>query len=123
MKKLYLIAIPIMLALASPLCSDSRHAALLVGTWTLTGDECDAGGHCRKEIITDEDNVETFTHSGLFISKNIRNKYALKGDAVYLASEDGAYTDLYAKVVSIDSGTMLLRFRNTIRRYARAKKE
>jgi hypothetical protein len=123
MKKLYPIIIPVILALTLPLCSDSRHAASLIGTWTWTGDECDAGGHCKKEIMTDEDNVETFTRTGLYISKNIRNKYTLKEGAVYLASEDGSYDDLYAEIISIKGGTMLLKFRNTIRRYERVTKK
>jgi hypothetical protein len=35
-------------------CGRTDYAAALVGTWQLTGDECDTGGSCKKEIMTDE---------------------------------------------------------------------
>ncbi|OHD69538.1 MAG: hypothetical protein A2W19_00580 [Spirochaetes bacterium RBG_16_49_21] len=122
MKKFNICLIIITAILANSLCSKSSFNTALVGSWEWSGDGCDEQGACKKDIITDEESRDTFTEEGLFLSKNSRNKYALKGDTIYFASEHNSYDTRYAEIASIRGDVMLLKFKNGIRKYGRVKK-
>jgi hypothetical protein len=100
-----------------PYCTKSNYGAALIGTWEWTGFACNEEGSCKKEIITDEDSRETFTGNGLYLSKRARINYILKNRTIYFASDKHEYKTLYAEIVSIKNGVMLLRFNKDIRRY------
>ncbi|HOT43563.1 MAG TPA: hypothetical protein PLM53_03795 [Spirochaetota bacterium] len=100
-------------------CSREDYRSSLVGTWELTGDSCDTGGNCRKEIITDEESGETFTAEGLYISKRSKIGYSVAGSEIRLASDSDAFNTVYGEILSIKNGVMLLRKDSVIRRYGR----
>lgn len=98
-------------------CSKPNYERSIIGTWELTGDRCDTVGQCGKEIITAGSGAETFTADGMYLSDRIRTNYALKGAAIYFASENNNFTTRHADIISIRNGIMLLRFNDGIRRY------
>jgi hypothetical protein len=100
-------------------CAKSNYEAALIGTWEWTGYACDKNGTCKKDIITDENSRETFTVHGLYTSKRARNNYIVKNGTIYFASDKHAFNTLYAEIISIKNGVMLLRFGKDIRRYNR----
>jgi hypothetical protein len=117
------ISIVLMSALIVPLCSNSTFKTALVGTWAWTGDKCDGEGNCIKEIITDEQSGESFSSEGLYVSKNSRINYTLKGNKIYFASDNYSYDQFYAEIVSIKNGMMLLKFNDGIKRYIKITKK
>jgi hypothetical protein len=119
MKRLIGFLISCMILLAFPACSDSSLKTALIGTWEWTGDDCDVEGNCAKEIIADEQSWETFSRDGIYISKNTRNSYSLKGKTIYLASDKNSYDTSFAEILLIKNGMMLLNLNNRIRRYAK----
>lgn len=102
-----------------PQCSRKDFRPALIGTWEWTGDACDARGHCRKEIITDEDTRETFTDTGLYISKMSKTAYAVMGAEIRLASDKHSFKTEYGEIVSIQNGIMLVKKSGVIRRYSK----
>ena len=102
-----------------PFCSRKDFRPALIGTWEWTGDACDARGHCKKEIITDEDNREAFTDTGLYISKMSRTAYVVEGAEIRLASDKHSFKTVYGDIISIQNGIMLLKKSGAIRRYSR----
>jgi hypothetical protein len=102
-------------------CAKSNFEAALVGTWEWSGHACDNEGRCKKEIITDEGSRETFNANGLYLSKHARNNYIVKNKTIYFASDKDEFNTVYAEIISINKGVMLLRFDNDIRRYNRIR--
>ncbi len=116
MKKLQCIVLIIATALLTT-CSNSKFKTPLIGTWEWTGDKCNREGDCKSEIITDEQNRETFSKDGQYTSKYSKINYSLKGNSIYLGP-DG---EPYAEILAIKNGMMLLKFSDQIRRYNRIK--
>ncbi len=100
-------------------CSREDYRTSLIGTWEWTGDSCGADGSCKKEIITDEENREVFTGDGLYISKRAKIGYIVKGAEIRLESDTDKFNSVYAEIVSIKNGIMLLKKNAGTRRYNR----
>jgi len=100
-------------------CSREDYRSSLVGTWEWTGDSCGADGNCTEEIITDEENRETFTADGLYISKRAKIGYIVEGPEIRLASDVDSFNTVYGEILSIKNGVMLLRKDSGTRRYSR----
>ena len=123
MKQLQIVGFFMMTVLLIPFCSNSAFKTAIVGTWTWTGDKCDAEGNCQKEILTDEQSGETFSGEGLYASKNSKINYTLKGNKIYFSSDNYSYDRYYAEIVLIKDGIMLLKFNDGIKRYLKAVKK
>ncbi|MBN2158926.1 MAG: hypothetical protein JW807_05985 [Spirochaetes bacterium] len=109
----------IMTALSLSACSKPDYRTLIIGTWEWTGDACDEEGNCRKEIMTDDGSLETFTKEGLYRSKRTRADYTISGKAIYLGAGENDRDRLLARISSIRGDVMLLEFDSSIRRYRR----
>ncbi len=117
------LALTVILIILAAGCSRTRYERLIIGTWELTGALCDTEGRCKKEIITDEGGRETFTADGLYLSGRMRTGYAVKGDRIWLSSGRGSFDAPHADIVSLESGVMLLRGEDGIRRYGQVEEE
>jgi hypothetical protein len=106
-------------AMALLFCGRTDYAAALVGTWQWTGDACDDGGSCKKEIITNEESGETFTREGLHLTTRSRNGYSLDGATIRFASTRNSCGPAEAEIISLTGTTLLLECGSHIRRYAR----
>jgi hypothetical protein len=102
-------------------CSRTDYAASLVGTWQLTGDTCDTGGSCQKEIMTDEGSGDTFTGDGFYVTRRSRNGYSLQGGTISFASTQNLCGTREAEIASLTGDELLLKCGSTIRRFARLK--
>lgn len=100
-------------------CSKPDYRTSIIGTWEWTGDACDEEGNCRKEIMTDDGSLETFTKEGLYRSKRTRADYTISGKAIYLGAGENDRDRLHARISSIRGDMMLLEFDSSIRRYLR----
>jgi hypothetical protein len=115
-----ILALCIAAALSALLnCARADYAKALVGTWQVTGDACDSGGSCQKEIITDEESGETFTADGFLLTRRSRDAYSLKGATITFASPRSTCGTARAEIISLKDDTLLLECGNRIRRYAR----
>jgi len=100
-------------------CSREDYRSSLVGTWEWTGDSCDTGGNCKKEIITDDGNRETFTAGGLYLSRHARIGYVVAGSEIRLATDTDKFNTVYGEILSIKNGIMVLKKDSGTRRYSR----
>lgn len=100
-------------------CGRTDYATALVGTWQLTGDACDDDGSCKKEIITNEESVETFTRDGFHLATRSRNGYSLDGATIRFASTRTTCGSAEAEIVSLTGNMLLMKCGSHIRRYAR----
>ena len=119
MRSIKLVLLISTVILSFSFCAKFNYEAALIGTWEWTGYTCDNEGACKKEIITDEESRETFTAEGLYLSKRARNNFIVKNKTIYFASDIDAFNTMYAEIISIKNGVMLLRFDKDIRRYNR----
>lgn len=110
-----------LVAMANLYCSRTDYAAALVGTWQLTGDTCDTGGSCQKEIMTDEGSGDTFTGDGFYVTRRSRNGYALQGRTISFASAQNLCGTREAEITSLTGDELLLKCGSTIRRYVRIR--
>jgi hypothetical protein len=102
-------------------CSRSDFTAALPGKWQLTGDACDIGGSCKKEVMTDEGSGDTFTRDGFYMTQRIRNGYSLKGRTIRFASVLNLCGTKEAEIVSLTGDELLLQCGNDIRRFTRVR--
>ena len=100
-------------------CGRVDFAASLPGTWQLTGDACDTGGSCKKEILTDEGSGDTFTRDGFYVTKRSRDSYSLEGRTIRFASERNLCGTTEAEIVSLSGNDLLLKCGNRVRRFSR----
>ncbi|HNW27074.1 MAG TPA: hypothetical protein PKN50_01250 [Spirochaetota bacterium] len=100
-------------------CTREDYRSSLVGTWEWTGDSCDTGGNCKKEIITDDGNRETFTADGLYLSRHARIGYVVAGSEIRLATDTDKFNTVYGEILSIKNGIMVLKKDSGTRRYSR----
>lgn len=100
-------------------CSREDFQKSVPGVWEWNGDRCDHTGRCGREIITDEDGRLEFTDDGRYRGRMAANNYIIKKNRIYLSSGKNAYENLFAEIVWIRGGTMLLKTGDVTRRYAR----